>query len=138
MIVRSYQTKEIVMRTGNSTIIAVGIAALITNGAALAAPEAYGPESKADNEGGRRGEAAAERSEHREAGKSHPCWFAPGQPIRAAGNDCQILNAEDLELNAVLSVPISIRPTVQKTSLSKKLSDGGFNLARGAVSSVIP
>ena len=125
------------MRTGNSTIIAVGIAALITNGAALAAPEASGPESKPITKAGDVVKQPLNDLNIVKPKIAPVLVRARTAPYAAAGNDCQILNAEILELNAVLG-PDFDTATVQKTTLSKKLSDGGFNLARGAVSSVIP
>ena len=57
-------------------------------------------------------------------------------PYAHPSADCQLLNTEVEQLNLVLGPDVDA--SVQKASLSKKMSDGGFNLARGAVSSVIP
>ena len=57
-------------------------------------------------------------------------------PYAHPSADCQVLNTEIEQLTLALGPDVDA--SVQKASLSKKMSDGGFNLARGAVSSVIP
>ena len=57
-------------------------------------------------------------------------------PYAHPGGDCHALNSEIEQLDLVLGPDVDA--SVQKVSLSKKMTDGGFNLARGAVSSVIP
>jgi hypothetical protein len=57
-------------------------------------------------------------------------------PYARPSGDCQVLNTEIEQLDLVLGPDVDA--SVQKASLSKKMTDGGFNLARGAASSVIP
>ena len=54
-----------------------------------------------------------------------------------SGNDCQALDAEIRELDVALGPDIDL-PGGKGASYSKKLTDATFNLARSAVSSVVP
>ncbi len=54
-----------------------------------------------------------------------------------AAKDCQMLNAEIADLDRALGPDLDIA-TEKDESVSKKISDETFNLARGAVSGLIP
>jgi len=54
-----------------------------------------------------------------------------------AAKDCQMLDAEIAELDRALGPDLDIA-TGKDESVSKKISDTSFNLARGAVSGLVP
>ena len=125
------------MRLGSSTVVDIGIGALIACGAVLAAPDASAPESKPMTKAGDVMKQPLNDLNVVKPKVAPVLVRAKAAPYGRPNGDCQILNAEILELNTALG-PDFDAATAQKASLSKKLSDGGFSLASRAVSSAIP
>jgi len=125
------------MRTGNSTAVVIGLVALIAGGTAFAAPEAAGPETTTMAKAGDVVKQPLKDLNLVKPEIAPVLVRAKAAPYASAGSDCGVLSAEIQELDVALGPDFDTAPG-RKPSLSKKLSDGGFSLARGAVSSFIP
>lgn len=124
------------MRMGNSTAVVTGIVALVASGAAFATPEASAPETTPMAQAGDVVKQPLKDLNIMKTEIAPVLVRAKAAPYASAGSDCSVLNAEIQELDVALGPDVDI--VGKKPSLSKKLSDGGFSLARGAVSSFIP
>jgi hypothetical protein len=126
-----------VMRMGSSTAVAIGIVAVIVSRAGFAAPAALAPEASPMVKAGDVVKQPLNDLNLVKPQIAPVLVRAKTAPYAPAGSDCGILNAELQELDIALG-PDFDAAGGKKASLSKKLSDGGFSLARGAVSSFIP
>ena len=125
------------MRMVGRTAVAMSVFALTMSGAAVAAPTASSPDAKPIKKAVEVVKQPLNDLNIVKPEIAPVLVRAKAAPYAPAGGDCHGLDAEIQELDLALG-PDFDAPHAKETSLSKRLTDGSFSLARGAVSSLIP